>query len=72
MHGQSGKHNGAYNMQLINVMRTVFREALKRINPLYEDQFKRVKEDIEIIVGTSLTQDRAREEAINFREEFQR
>lgn len=55
--GQSGKHNGAYNMQLVTVMRTVFREALPRINPLFEDQFKRTKQDIEMIVGTSLTTD---------------
>ncbi len=44
---QTGRHNRAYNMELIERLREIFKEATKRLNPLFTDKFIESKKVLE-------------------------
>jgi len=44
---QTGRHNRAYSMELVEQLREIFNEGTKRLNPLYADRFIESKKVIE-------------------------
>lgn len=52
--GQSGKHNRAYSMELVERLREDFKEATKNLNPLYTDRYQRSKTIVEQKFGDAL------------------